>query len=240
MTTKPTPANDTLRLPEAPHPEDIFRYRCWRCHSNGIHLAFELGNPEDTIVHRDVYLIPSLNSRQEDLLVPDLLIAFDVDPAAFRSRRGYVIDEQGKPPDFVLEIASQTTGRRDATVKRERYAAMGVVEYWRFDDTGGRYTGVALAGDRLVNGLYQPIRIEHVDEETWQGHSNVLNLDLRWEQGQLGWYDPDTGRHIIRFEDERARADNERTQATRERARADSAEARVRELEEEVRRLRSS
>ena len=42
---------------------------------------------------------------------PDLLIAFDVDPEAYQSSNAYVISEQGKPPDFVLEIASRGTWR---------------------------------------------------------------------------------------------------------------------------------
>ena len=37
-----------------------------------------------------------------------------------------------------------------------------------------------------------------------QGYSAVLNLHLRWEQGQLAWHDPATGRHIATFESERA------------------------------------
>ena len=36
------------------------------------------------------------------------------------------------------------------------------------------------------------------------GYSAVLNLHLRWEQGQLAWHDPATGRHIAAFESERA------------------------------------
>ena len=72
-----------------------------------------------------------------------------------------------------------------------------------------------------------------------QGHSAVLNLDLRWERGQLGLYIPATGRHIATLAGERARADRSEAQARTERARADreqaartQAEARVRELEE--------
>ena len=37
---------------------------------------------------------------------PDLLVAFDVDPAAYRETNGYVIAEKGKPPDLALEIGS--------------------------------------------------------------------------------------------------------------------------------------
>ena len=57
-----------------------------------------------------------------------------------------------------------------------------------------------------------------------QGYSAELNLYLRWEQGQLRLHDPATGRHILTYDDQRARAD--------------SAEARIRELEAENQRLR--
>ena len=73
-----------------------------------------------------------------------------------------------------------------------------------------------------MDGLYQPIPIEQLDGQTHQGYSPVLNLNLRWEDGNLGWYDPATGRHIPTFSEERE-------------ARI-RAEARVRELEEQLRR----
>ena len=247
MTTKPTSAKIHLQLPEVPEPEDMNNYAFFHSLGHGMHLAAHFGKPETTIVFSDVYISPKVGSDQSEMLAPDLLIAFDVDPQALNRDRGYAVDHQGKPPDFVLEIASRKTGVRDITVKRRRYAEMGIPEYWRFDNTGGEYVGAALAGDRLVNGVYQPMPIEQLDDETWQGHSDVLNLDLRWERGQLGWYDPNTGRHITTFDDETARADNERVRAETERARADNAEARAedaearnRELEEEIRRLRNS
>ena len=49
---------------------------------------------------------------------PDLLVAFDADPALYEANNGYVISEQGKPPDFVLEIASRHTGHLDIGEKR--------------------------------------------------------------------------------------------------------------------------
>ena len=214
-----------IQLPEAPEPEDMNNYKFFHSRGHGLHLATHFGNPESTIVFSEVHLSPSVNSDQEDMLAPDLLIAFNADPTMLDRHYGYAIDQQGKPPDFVLEIASHTTGRRDVTVKRERYAEMGVLEYWRFDHTGGEFARAALAGDRLVNGIYRPIPIELLDDESWQGHSDVLNLNLRWEHGELGWYDPNTGLHITRLEDERARADNAEVRAESERGRADNAEA---------------
>ena len=49
-----------------------------------------------------------------------------------------------------MEIASRSTGRTDTREKRVEYAALGIPEYWRFDETG-RYHRTRLAGDRLVN-----------------------------------------------------------------------------------------
>ena len=77
-----------------------------------------------------------------------------------------------------------------------------------------------LAGDRLVDNQYEPIPIETVEEGVLQGYSTALNLFIRWEHGDLGWHDPETGQHIATF--------------AQERARADTAEARVRELEAEL------
>ena len=155
---------------------------------------------------------------------PDLFIAFNVDRATYVARNAYIISEPGKPPDFVLEIASPRTAHIDIGAKRRDYAALGILEYWRFDETG-RHHGARLAGDRLVNGQYQPIAVVRLGPDIWQGYSPVLRLYLRRERGQLQWRDPATGRHIATFADERA-------------ARRPT-EARARELEAELRRRRN-
>ena len=125
----------------------------------------------------------------------------------------------------MLEIASPSTAHIDVGEKRTDYAALGIPEYWRFDETG-RHHGSRLAGDRLVDGQYEPIHIEELAEDTLQGYSGVLNLNIRWEGGQLRWYDPTTDQHIVTFDDERARADR--------------AEAQVQDLEAELQRLREA
>ena len=247
MTTNPAAqaahAPGYVRLPDPPEPEDMNNYLFLHFPGNTHHLAMHLGSEDTTIITGEAYISREPTSSRQGLFAPDLLIAFNVNPAASSDRNGYVISEQGKPPDFVMEIASASTGRRDVTAKRDGYAALGIPEYWRFDDSGGRHHGAPLAGDRLIDGVYQPIPIERIDDRTHQGYSAVLNLHLRWEEGKLGWYDPATGRHIIRFRDERERADraearayNEQDRANTERERADRAETRVLELEAELRR----
>ncbi len=173
-------------------------------------------------------LVPT--ESYEGVPFPDLLVAFDTDPAVNIARNGYLIPEQGKPPDFVLEVASRTTGRRDETTKREDYARMGVPEYWRFDSSGGRFHRSHLAGDRLVDGRYRPIYISRADDEHYWGHSEALNLDLCWERGELRWYDPVARRYLPTFDDDGPTA---RIAAEAQR---DAAEELVRELEDRLRR----
>ena len=187
-------------------------------YQTGLYLHF--GEVDTTLVISEAALGWNL-SRREGILYPDLMIAFNVDRAAAIEAQGLAIDDVGKPPEFVLEIASVRTARNDYISKRQGYAAFGVPEYWRFDPTGNQRYPEPLAGDRLVEGEYQPIAIEQTGEGIYRGHSDVLNLDVCWERGQLRWYDPVTQAYILTHSDEREGRI--------------AAEARVRELEEELR-----
>ena len=139
------------------------------------------------------------------------------DRELMEEQRGYAIDRQGKAPDLALEVASPTTGRVDYTDKRRDYERFGVVEYWRFDPRGGEYHDAALAGDRLVDEVYQPINIEVLGEGHLRGYSEALGLYVCWEDGMLRFFDPLTGSYLRSHEE---------------------AEARAAELEAELRRLR--
>ena len=235
MTTSNTPARTPqpqgrFRLPDPPEdPEDkMTSFDHLTITGSAHYLAQHLGNPGTTLVAGDRYLVLRPTLSLAGSRYPDLLVAFGVDPAAYKASNGYIISEQGKPPDFVLEIASRSTGGIDATEKREDYAALAIGEYWRFDETG-EYHGTRLAGERLADGVYIAIEIEELPGGSLQGYSPVLDLNIRWERGELVFYDPATGRPIATLADERARANTERE------ARA-AAEARVRELEELLRR----
>ena len=43
--------------------------------------------------------------------------------------------------------------------------------------------------------------IEELPDGVLQGYSAALNLNLRWDNGQLVWHDPATGRRIVTLED---------------------------------------
>ena len=226
-----------FRLPDPPEDPEDKMTSFDRLAANGnvryltLHLMAQRPEERDRIlVAGEHYTVAQPTRSLAGSRYPDLLVAFGVDPEAYEASNGYVISEQGKPPDFALEIASRRTGRIDTGPKREDYAVLGILEYWRFDETGEHH-GARLAGDRLVDGEYVAIEIEELPDGSLQGYSPVLDLNLRWERGELVFYDPATGRPILTYEDQQARADNAEVELTAERARADNAEARVRELE---------
>ena len=247
MTTRTFPVSEAVRrtpynFPDAPPKEDVNDYLFLSVPGYPPALIRHLGHGDSTAVMAGIYISQELPTTQRGLLYPDLLIAFDIDMEAIIARKGFVISEQGKPPDFVLEVGSETTGRRDVGVKRDGYAALGISEYWRFDPSGGRYhrspsmPGAALAGDRLVNGQYEPIPVHQTDEGDYRGHSPILNLEMRWESGRLLWFDPVSQLYLPSYDEAIDVAEGRRIAAEEQR---DAAEARVRQLEEQLRQLQN-
>ena len=186
-------------------------------------LAIHYADQPNVTVASEVPVGASLPVRN-NARIPDLMVVRDGDRALMEQQRGYAIDRQGKAPDFVLEVASPTTGRADYTDKRRDYERFGVTEYWRFDPSGGEYHDAALAGDRLVAGSYVPIEIEDLGEGRLRGYSEALGLYVCWEEGMLRFFDPGTESYLRSHDEDRA-------------ARL-AAESRMAELEDELRRLR--
>ena len=179
---------------------------------------------------------------------PDYYVAFGVDEDSIRNRLIYLPWEVGKPPDFALEVASRATYRNDLYRKPAIYAQIGIPEYWRFDPTGGRFYGYPLAGDRLVEGVYQPIPLTTEPDGVLKGYSEVLGLCLCWseEDNRLIFYDPAVGEYLPNLTDAQAALDAERSahegaQAAlnAERSAREADQSRIRQLEEQLRRLQS-
>ena len=219
---KPPPANF---IPDPPkEAEELNSYYHVAVSVNMHRLILHFDSPETTIIKAGRYLQAEPLAMPSAQRIPDLLIAFDTDPELMhKSLNCYIISEQGKHPDFVLNVATRGTLRRDLWGSREDYQAMGIPEYWRFDETG-EYYGEGLAGDLLVEGEYRSIDIEMLEEGVLQGYSPALKLHIRWEHGGLKFQDPETGQCIPTTRPERQR----RLRAEQERR---AAEARVRELE---------
>ena len=178
----------------------------------------------DVLVSGDGYFC-RIAAARSGWLKPDCVVAFGVNPENILDRNGYVINEVGKPPEFVLEVGSPSTGRRDVLVKPHIYAGFGVAEYWRFDWTGGEYHGAPLWGGRRAGLNYRPIPLQRNAAGLIWGHSEALGLDLCWENGHLNLYDPAAQRYLEDLNDAAQRADAEAQRAADEAQRADAAQA---------------
>ena len=63
-------------------------------------------------------------------VAPDVFVVFGVED---HKRMNYKVWEEGKGPDFALEVASPNTWREDVKRKPGVYAGLGVREYFLFD-----------------------------------------------------------------------------------------------------------
>ena len=136
-------------------------------------------------------------------VAPDMYVVMN---GGHRFRYTYKLwEEQGGMPDFVLEIVSPTTWRTDLGPKRDRYAALGVGEYW-LHDPRANFMHPALAGYRLTGGAYAPIRGIESADGTLTMHSETLGLDLCLQGEDLRFFDPVRGQYLLNRTDAEAKA----------------------------------
>ena len=174
------------------------------------------------LVAADILMYPE-EGNNRNFIAPDVLVGLGL---GTRNRSSYFVWVEGKPPDWVLEVASPSTQKKDRDRKRCRYAEIGVPEYWMFDPRGGVYPPGTprLQGLELVAGEYRALPPQ-IAEGGRTIRSEVLGLDIRVEGELLRFRDPATGRDIPHRAEvvaaaERAKAAAERAQATAERAEA--------------------
>ena len=198
----------------------------------------------------DVYVAGNLLIYYEEgdrnvSVAPDIFVVLGV---PHHKRRSYRLWEEGKMPDFVLEITSHSTWEEDQGRKRELYRRLGVTEYWQYDPTGD-YLEPVLQGLELVAGEYVPIAAGATAAGLPALESRVLGLQLHATEHGLRFHDPVTQQYLPTSAEDaaarvaaEARADAEATRADTEAARADAeaaarvaAEARVAELEARLR-----
>ncbi len=101
-----------------------------------------------------------------------------------KTRKSWVVwEEDGKYPNFILEILSDSTAKTDRNLKKEIYQnTFRTFDYFWFDP----YT-LEFAGFHLVDGEYQPLQPDE------QGYlwSQQLGLYLGVYQGLLRFFTPD-------------------------------------------------
>jgi hypothetical protein len=142
-------------------------------------------------------------------------------------RLNYLIWEEGKSPNVVVEITSSSTRREDLKKKFEVYRdEMKVSEYFLFDPKN-EYLKPQLQGYRFEDGQYLPI-----DPVAGRLPSRELGLHFESAGEQLRIFDPASGGWLPTFHEARDQAEEAREQAEESRDNAQRENERLRhELE---------
>jgi Uma2 family endonuclease len=163
--------------------------------------------------------------KNQDFRGPDFFAVLGVPKG---ERRSWVVWEEGRGPDVVIELLSPTTAATDKNEKKLIYQnQMRVSDYFWFDP----FNPDDWAGFSLQHGVYQPIA---PDEENhlvsqalgllllhWQGsYKGVETTWLRWAtlEGEL---------LPTMEEQERQRTEQERQRTEQERQRAERVESQL-------------
>lgn len=140
---------------------------------------------------RKIYLSSELvvfypNERR---FAPDLLAVLDVEP---HDRTRWVVTTEGKGLDFVLEVHVAGDRVKDHEVNVERYARLGIHEYFIFDRTPPRLHGYRLApGARIY---------QRIVPQAGRFACEVLGLDLVLDGDRLRFF---AGNALLEDADER-------------------------------------
>jgi Uma2 family endonuclease len=119
---------------------------------------------------------------------PDVFVVRGV---SNHTRDNYLIWEEGKGPEIVIELTSSSTRHADTNRKMALYQdVLKVKEYFLFDPYDD-YLVPRFQGYRLRAGRFQPIRLS-----LGRMSSQVLGLDLSPVLDELRLYDPATGKQL--------------------------------------------
>ena len=164
---------------------------------------------------------------------PDILLALGVER---RKRSSYRTWEEGKVPDFMLEVLSPSTWQRDLA-KRETYARLGVREYScsiRRGSTSSRcrkgtgWTGGDTSHQRGLGPLAVRSRVLGLDR--WVGSGR----DPRMRDAATGENMRSAEESEAKWREAEAQLEESEVGRREAEARAERAEARLRELEERL------
>ncbi|MBD2654435.1 Uma2 family endonuclease [Synechocystis sp. FACHB-383] len=176
--------------------------------------------------------------KSQDFKGPDF---FAVTGVPTKERKSWVVWQEEKAPDVVIELLSDSTAQYDKTDKKIVYQdKMRVTEYYWYDP----WNPDDFAGFSLNHGQYEP---KSFNEQGWLISESLGLALLRWrgkyrnvETDWLRWATLEgeilpTGQELAqqerqRAEQERQRAEQERQRAEQERQRAELLANKLREL----------
>ncbi len=217
-------------------------------------LLPKLAERTDGFVGGNMFVYFSLAQvKNQDFRGPDFFAVLEVPKG---ERRSWVVWEEGKAPDVVIELLSDSTAEQDKNEKKLIYQnQLRVSEYFWFDP----FKPDDWAGFFLQKGVYQPLIPDEQNQlvsqslglalQRWQGsYKGIDAIWLRWAtlKGELlPTYEEQerlraeqerlrAEQERLRAEQERLRAEQERLRAEQERLRAESAESQLQQLQSQL------
>jgi len=112
---------------------------------------------------------------------PDVLVVLDMAQPANDPRLAWVVADEGKGLDLVLEVLHHGDRKKDLEDNVKRYAGLGITEYFVYDLAWQQIQGHRLSHPGA--GLYEPV-VSHAGRFT----SKVLGVDLAVVGGTLRFF----------------------------------------------------
>ena len=124
-------------------------------------------------IGRAIYLAEELTVLYpgEKPFCPDILAVLDVETTEDDERMSWVVVDEAKGPDLVIEVLHRGDRDKDLVENVERYARLGIAEYFVYDRGLQKVHGYRLTAPGASR--YQRILPQH-----GHFHSAVLGLDL--------------------------------------------------------------
>ena len=198
----------TIEYPEEdfePMPEGDKQRRNLSYTTEALRLWFE---PQQNVYVSGNLFIFYEENNPDKKIAPDLFVVFGMSPS---DRLSYKVwQEGGRVPDFVLEITSKGTVRKDRDENPLIYRALGVKEYFQYDPSGDYLKPMSLQGVRLEQGNYVEIASSILPDGILSLHSEVLGLDLHlYPDKRFRFFDPKSNQILRSY----AEAEQDRLQA---------------------------
>ena len=129
---------------------------------------------------RSVFIAPELTVMYpgERTFVPDVLVVCDVE---LKPRNAWVVLDEGRGPDLILEIRNKGRRAKDYRLNVDRFARLGIREYFVYDVLRQEVAGFHLESPDTQR--YVPIM-----PQGGRYRAEVLDLDLAIVDGRLRFY----------------------------------------------------
>ena len=168
-----------------------------------------------------------------DVVAPDLFVSVGVPT---RHRDWYKVWEEGKAPDFALEVSSEQSAQDNLGRNMETYARIGISEYCVYDPKGGLHFPRLQMFRRSAReaGTYERVKWREDTDGSLAVPSESLGLELRFEDHRLRLWDPVAHEYLLEHLEEHSGRLEERKGRLEERDKRIAAEQRARDLETEL------